>query len=77
MIVDFPWGVWHFTIKMCKTHITPFLLVSGHGSLVVAFLLWLHAFSFQLSHCNAIVSIHTIRRTFLIGECTTQKLSNL
>lgn len=33
VIVDFPWGVWHFTIKMCKTHITPSLSASGHGSL--------------------------------------------
>lgn len=68
VIVDFPWGVWHFTIKICKNHITPFLLVSGHGSLVVAFPLWLHAFSFQPSHCIAVVSIHTTRRTFWLGN---------
>lgn len=49
--VDFPWRVWHFTNKTCKNHIIPCRLVSGHGSLVVAFPSWLHAISFQLPQC--------------------------
>lgn len=48
---DFLRRVWHFTMKTCKIHITPFVLLSGHGSLGIAFPLWLHAFSFQLPHC--------------------------